>query len=331
MRQYFSIVLTFAAANMCSVPPAVAQVCDTIFIPSTGFWQVDLNWDNHRPDFDPNNLKVGCIPSGKSALIVKGICSGGANDGEACLSDSDCATPGTCVLDPDVAAKQLVVDGELLAKIATAATLTIHGNSRVDGVLHIEQTCKLLIAGDVTITGEGGILRGDWDPGFTLAPARIEAAPGAQNAKLTIKPPVGNDNSDVTTSLKLHEVWTIDVEFVNNAYVMADWGLALPGPDGKLVLQGEAKSGSGFWMSERRASGGFGVLVVDTTVTGSGTWKMDNVVEKIEINATCLNLTGNVEISAGLLEINRNLTTSGNLAMTGGSITVATGKKVNFD
>ena len=41
-------------------------------------------------------------------------------------------------------------------------------------------------------------------------------------------------------------------------------------------------------------------------------------------------VTGNVEISAGKMEINRNFTTTGNLAMTGGSITVASGKVAKF-
>jgi hypothetical protein len=52
----------------------------------------------------------------------------------------------------------------------------------------------------------------------------------------------------------------------------------------------------------------------------------------IRIDATCTGLTGDLVLSAGTLEINRNLTTTGDLNYSGtATIKVAELKEVNFN
>lgn len=53
---------------------------------------------------------------------------------------------------------------------------------------------------------------------------------------------------------------------------------------------------------------------------------------RIVFDATCTNLTGNFNLYGGILEVNHNLTTTGNLDTQGvATIKVAIGKTASFD
>ena len=312
---------TIVLAQDCETPPTICDTCWTG--PFDGVWTAtDLYWTFGEPD----NTMVACIFGTNYCVVSSGACIGGDRDGLDCADDADC--PGTgafCGLMPDATAKAVIVGASArLYLTAPPITLTL-GNatnpvdSQVDGQFHIWFGNTVKIAADHTITGVGGEITGPEHP-VHGAFGRIDG--DASRPTLTIKPdPVSGDNSDPSTSLRLHRALVVDVALVNDAYVIADHDFSgFP-----LTLQGEAKSGNGFWMAESPAE-----LIVETTITGSGTWKIDTGTT-IRVDAPLLDLSGNVELSAGTLELNRNFTTTGDLLLTGGGVILASGKTANFD
>ena len=138
---------------------------------------------------------------------------------------------------------------------------------------------------------------------------------------LTLK---GFDNSDPLTSLVVHHATVIEVELVNDAYVIANHG--------DLVLKNKEKRRSGYWIAESHAAGQVGTLKVQATVKGSGTWQINHTDAKIEFSVPCPDLTGDFDLTTGTLEVKSSITTSGNLLMTDPAvINVDMGEKAIFD
>jgi len=301
---------------------------------------------------DPAEWEYNIRVSNYATLVLNGhyTCQGGPNQGDPCTSPSDC---------------------EDWPCVETTA-------SRLTGRLHVERTATLEIANDLTIEGNGGILEGEYfttddparivgtgrltlrgdNPGFTCDagdrqgescyPDRICRGGGTcgANGKCVGGSHPG-ENCDCpggnacTGSLMVTEVWRIEVKLENDAVIMASH------PDG-ITLTGAKKTGSGLWSAF--PADGLAVLVVECEVDGDGTWALeDTATIRIEPGATCTNLTGDVNLSAGTFEVNADFDTTGdvnlsggelqlnqdfytdgNLVMTGGRITLASGKYAMF-
>ncbi|HNQ23894.1 MAG TPA: hypothetical protein PKK06_12440 [Phycisphaerae bacterium] len=83
-------------------------------------------------------------------------------------------------------------------------------------------------------------------------------------------------------------------------------------PENVMKLSTNPKSGSGVWFSKG------GLLEVDAEVSGSATWSIsDDADAVISIKADCTALTGDVDISKGLLQIDANFCTTGDLTVEG--------------
>jgi hypothetical protein len=343
---------------LLAVVPGFAQAteyCTITFDNSEedDLWQDANNWDtNVLPEEDD----VVCIPSGELA-VIQPICNGGTNDGEFCENDTDCPG-GACEADEDVKAGALKIlgttgdPGDTRVYISGLASLKLYGyytcdggtndglwcdptdpdcpsgtcvedeeSKIIEGSLHVNLGgAKLVIVNDLTIEGEESLIEGEYVNLEYSTRGRIEAASGT-NAVLTLDSTY--ENPDYPENwLCVIEAPDIAVELVNDAYILAN-------REEGLRLSGAKKSGSGYWAIGTKG-GSNGLLIVDTEVEGSGTWLL-GVAGTIEINQECSDLTGDVEISSGTLDINEYFCTSGNIEMTGGQITVAAGKEASFD
>ena len=342
-----------------------------------------------------SNQGVPCHPDKDcpDGTCDDGVCSEGSRNGQLC----DCPD-STCGGDVDVVAEAIVVGGTI--KPLAHSSLTLYGHfecvggssppntecdpegtdcqggdtceeqaSEVNGMVWWYGGSELLIANDLTIYGDGGVMRGDPD-NESAAPVTIKAAPGSNDPVLTTQGKVARDREQ---SLVLHEIWTIDVELVNNAYIVADIAHAPPN-NFAIILQGAPKRGNGVWRAEKRDGyAAYGELHVECEVEGSAKWELDGPAAKIIIadGATCTNLSGDltvsdgtfymsstfgttgeikldggrfrvdtaftsaafdVTLSGGILDVNENLATTGDLDMTSGSaIEVASGRTAVFD
>lgn len=114
------------------------------------------------------------------------------------------------------------------------------------------------------------------------------------------------------SSLVVHGSLDIQASLDNNAYVIAD--RAEP-----LILSTQAKTSSagGYWIAEQDpATQSVGHLIVNTEVSGVGTWQLvDHPNARITINTACFNLSGPVDLKNGTLDAQANFWTSGNLVM----------------
>ena len=343
MRNRISMACLLAAGLSLPASQASAQTCDTTFAPSSGnsgSWQKAANWD---PAGRPGRSDVACVPSGKTATVWPKVCAGGTSVGEACQTDGNCPS-STCVEDPDVYAKAVVIDGDVV--VTSTTSLTISHDSTIDGEIDLGYTSSLAIADDLTITGEGGIMDGESTAdGITiceLANPSIDASKvcsGGTNAGLscddagdcpsgscvTSSPTLTIQGVGGTeaTSIQLIGRWTTNVPIINNGFVESDnWESSLHPLDCGFIVAADGNGGSGTWTTSNNA-----ILTIDGSVSGASTWYPH--VGKIVISAACTSLTGDVTITQGTLVVDEDFSTTGDLASTG-TITVKSGKKAMF-
>ncbi|HNQ24889.1 MAG TPA: hypothetical protein PKK06_17550 [Phycisphaerae bacterium] len=193
---------------------------------------------------------------------------------------------------------------------------------------------ELRIAADLTIhANKGSHISGApnyMDGGYCstgLNPGKITSAVVGGN------PVEATFQTDEGTTLEVYGEIDVQAKVVNNVRfgVKPISGHALP----KMKLTGYPKSGSGVWFSQG------GALEVDVAVSGSATWSIsDDADAVISMEADCTGLTGDVDISKGLLQIDANCCTTGDLTVEGvnnhlGSdagprVWVARGKSASF-
>ena len=234
----------------------------------------------------------------------------------------------TCHVDEgeDEVCDAFQVAGEL--HLQQGSTLIIDSNSTItDGTVTVSYDATLLIDGNATITGDGGDI--------VLMNGTGAIDHHRDGGTLTIEGSCGGDPPDRDCSLTVHGYGKIKVGLVNNAFVVADACGLLPAA-GTLTLDDHAKSGSGFWMAECDAS-----LVVNVEVTGSGTWEIPagaGNVGIIRILEECTDLTGDVNLLAGTLDVDESFSTTGDLTWRSATepptdvttIDVAGGKSASF-
>jgi hypothetical protein len=300
-----AVVVVLAAALLVAGAPVVHATTYTLTpqVGSTGSWSDSGDWS---PEGGPPGAgDVAIIPAGKTVEINQ------ENEHESVgkISVGSGSPGGVIRIDPgtsltiihDAGLGSSVLDGQLL----------FSGASSPPG--------ELRISGDVTIVGEGLIRGSSVTTGLT--PGLIVSV--GQNDSLTLDDP----------DLEVRGAIEIQVPLVNNALVsVSDTG----GNGDTLSLTTTPKSGSGKWQVL------FGKLQVDVEVTGTADWEVQRGGE-IEINAACTALQGNVEVGTlekgGLLDVNANFATSGNLVIQGqggelgyvyGEIDVADGVVARF-
>lgn len=325
-------------------------------------WQDPRNW---APQV-PLPTDVACIKAGKQAKVCPiGFCGGGVEQGRCCVNDLQCPASACIPVSTDATTGGLVVEATAEAETLPNTTLTLHSDSVVYGILACRGPSKLLIDGHVTIFGVGGKIRGDLDNDVGEAFfSSIEAAPGSVSAKLTIAPhPTQGSNASRATSLRLQEVWIIKVEFENNAYVTGDIGQNMGFHNGAIILRGAPKSGTGFWIAEKRAEDGFiGKIIIDGPVTFPGpnwtigpgaAWQVNDPAAGLQIDtlASFPGLTGEIQltgqtltlntptlsgpsrfkVSGGTLKVIADFTSTVGLRVTtGGAVTVETVRRARF-
>jgi hypothetical protein len=287
----------------------------------------------------PAPAAQGQCPDGASRFAHTGYCH---ETPDPCLLPSDCDPGVNCDLNyfwnepenwsdgvPDIgvdaciengesaytvnfnaAAKSLYIDSTSEMKVGVYSNgfaLTLGDNSTIDGALHLYQNTTLYINKSLTIGGSGRVM----GHASQSEIAMIKAVGGAAYT-LTLG-----------SGVQLDTEWDVYVPLVNNGAVKAR---KLSNNLGRIKLI-EGGSGSGDWIAELG-----GTLIVDGTVTGSGDWKLVNSASStIQIDAACIGLTGDVTISAGTLDVNRNFCTTGNLTFSGDAIDVASAYKAKFD
>ncbi len=337
-----ALTITGTAASAWADPPDCTPGPNVkIFDPegTEGAWQKLDNWN---PEGEPGPNDVACIPSGHTATIYWGFCP----NGDQCYG-APC--PNECEPARHVQARQVSVDGTLT--FIPWTTLTISEDSEVNGKLEGWGRGSLLIDSDsnLTITGDGRIEAYYEEGSCALLQAIIDGAgecSGGDNDGdpcapcLSTDPCVAGGGTCVPpspyptltlqgSSLELRGRWETCLPLINNASVIADEC------QNNLIVSADGNTGSGFWIAEVDSTPyvyGPTVLQIEGSVSGSGTWKIESNA-KIVINAACTALTGDVNLShsSAMLDVNQNFSTSGNLEMTGGTITVSTGKLAAFD
>lgn len=311
MKQADLFILTILAALVAFSPSASGDPPDcsgddaTTFIPAEGSWIASANWTEGRPDADPEDLKIACIPPGKTCTIAWTV-GGTAVEAAAIYIQAD----------------EIDGRGKIFVSNDTVLTLDDYCDSWIEGDLFVEFPGGELVAdGDVTIVGNGGDIDGDDRTPEEADPK--SAILTTEGSTLTLE---GYDNGSRDTSLVVRGAFDIQADLVNNAYVIADTRTVGIINQGDLVLSDGDKSGSGYWMASYRShpdpSVGTGRLRVEVEVTGGGTWVLaDHVNSEIVFNTDCTNLTGPMTIEKGVLMINADVTTTGDLefASVGGS------------
>jgi len=129
--------------------------------------------------------------------------------------------------------------------------------------------------------------------------------------------------------LHVHGHIDLRAKTVNNALVGVNNVLGAS-VEHAMKLSTWPKSGSGEWYAND------GRLEVLVSVSGSAKWRIsgDSSEALIWINAECTDLSGNVELTQGTLDVDQNFCTSGNLTFdgrsTGTRIAVASLRSAQF-
>lgn len=292
-RSSFVMTISMGAISLVATSSSFAQECvgfDKRFLGVNGNgWHEPSNWE---PPVAPTGLQTACIPSDRTAVVEAG------------------ATPNAF-------AKTIRIEGESgnpatggNVVVESGATITLHGDSVINGSMKLKGDATLFInptLSSMTITGDGGEIKGDTEGGPTFTPAIIDNV-GTQNKGLIIT----GATSERTRSLVVRGGLDIRVNLNNKAYVVADK------KNNPLLLSVVAKKVGigGFWIAERDPdhAGGYGTLKVNASVKGGGQWTLvDHHICTIEFNAPCQSLTGDFFIEKGSVDVNDNLITTGNL------------------
>ncbi len=318
-RKFLTMFTAVIVAALSGPAWAVPYDCDdattTFTGPQYGAWQYADFWSDGVPDASD----IACVPSDKEAEINVGVCDGGTNDGIACNTDGICEGGGTCDLsaDDDVVAQAIVVDGIL--HLVNLATLTISDDSDVDGVFEMYNAATLLIGASLTITGNGGQM-GMIQSACGWGDPRIESV-SAGGYTLTLDSTTAT-YSDLTLMGRMY----IDVKVVNQARVLANYHENLP-LDFPVTLAKDDNTGPGEWMVESSVGVADCRMIFDGSVTGAGTFTV-GTESYMDFNDASTSLTGDFDVD-GYLRIYQNVTTSGDMDLTG-QIDVAANKIASF-
>lgn len=289
LSRIVTILAVCAAAQSTFAQPS----CETTFTPlvgNSGYWDDDDNWTVQEPD----STLVACIPPGKTAIVKNYNGTPYVANAEAIWIKADGSSRGKVTLEYET-------------------QLKLYDDSQIDGDLQLNfPEAMLTPQADLTITGDGGaIVGGSW---YNLDESIYSPLiNGSYTLTLECDPQGGGSLSECVV-VRGHV--DIAAPLVNNAYVIADNQHTGPGVSkGNLRLSTNGKSGSGYWIASNNASWGtVGHMVVDVSVTGSGTWVLaDHAGAKITVNTALTGLTGDVQVHKGTLNLNANFTTTGDL------------------
>lgn len=283
-----TIVATVAAAILMIAAPVMAQVTYT-FNPTVGC----ENWDD-ADHWTPNTGPPGATDK---AIIL---------DGDIVHVDTLIASGGDEVGELDVQG-----DGQVVIKWNCRLTLHAEDTSTVEGLIIFrrieggEPRGELKIDGDVTVNGVNGTgviagaRNGFVTPQFcwTLGPGRV----------------FGTAGSSLTIGDELQMLGTLDieVELINNGTVGIDteWGSGAH----TMRLMTNDKSGTGDWFTE------YGEIIVSVDVDTSGKWTVNQatggILAEIQLDHA-LNVTGDLTVDGGLLDVNETFCTTGKITFT---------------
>lgn len=195
------------------------------------------------------------------------------------------------------------IDGDGLDNHTNALQFATPGTSvwlrtdvTMNGEVNLENPSTLYIDGDLTIAGDGAGLRGDCDPLDCAFSSRIEPArfcnggetPGktcetgadcpngscdAGQASLRIATAPGGVSTIRARSLLLRERWIVNLDFINDAFVVADISEAGANETGTIQFTGPSLSGTGQYIAEKRAFPSTfdpGSILIDTVLHIAG-------------------------------------------------------------
>ncbi len=295
-------VVSFTAWSVAVPPDCGAQNATTFTGLVDNDWDDDGNWDNGTPNPD----KIACIPPEQSVVIdrVHGhagelfIKSDGPTIGRVTVfGDDDQGDPGS---------------------------ITLYGNSTLNGKLVLASSGTLTIDGELTLEGTGELVLISELPLINFAvvegtnSSAVLTLSGANAGSWT--PDQWDDRAN---TLVLTGGGEINVTLVNQAHVVTINEEGHPlwagfGVDRELTIN-RPSSGDGFWIAEldpNAPRADLGILDVQATVTGSGTWVVASDSEaEIRINSPLTNLTGDVLVYNGTFLVRENFTTQGNFTI----------------
>jgi len=320
----FAAVLGFSTAVFAEDPITCNELNATTFEPegAEGSWFKPGNWSYDVPD----STKIACISSDKTAIIRPYICIGGEHDGEICPFPVPC--PEECGPSPLAQAGRIrinasgtvIVDGD-----SHPANFKLYGDSTVDGELRLFSSPTLYINGQITFDGSGDIVLLQENTNNDLPTIEGQGELTLEGACAESCSPDEWAEEYRDDNLVLSGAGVIDIALDNDAHVVATHERA-------LTIKKQAY-GNGFWIAEPGEQTA-GVLDIDIdidTVTGSGTWVVaGHSTAEIRINTACTDLTGDFLVYNGTLLLSEDFDTDGNLVMTGGTITLASGKYAMF-
>lgn len=312
-RKLFSRIT--AAAIAMTLPAlagtawAVDPACDKLFTLSSGTvgdWAEPSNWD---PSGIPDDTEGACIPSGLTAEAIEveveakslWVKTGGSGDGHLHLGGN----------------------------LTNVGTITLYADSRVDGEIHMEYYCHIIVDGVWTMDGTGVIEMHPFSG--TIYPGFAKNGTGTHGITFGGEAPLGTCASPggANDPLLIFGGGEIEVKYTNNAVFRADhsafpFELASPG------------NGTGFFIAREGTGGNVGKLEFAAGFSGSGTLcAIGHANAEIEINNAMTGLTGDVFVHGAKMTINQNFKTTGDVEIKADGraaiITVAAGKTADFN
>ena len=236
------------------------------------------------------------------------------------LADCDCESPWiidygeTCVLSADCTVERLTISygGRLYTG---SHTLTITG----DGGLTICFGGKLIVDGAGTVVLNGG--------GTSPLNGRIELQVSGSTLRF-------EDNSVTLSGIGYVEGQSngarIEIAAENSPGISLISSINIVGALEIAGLSADGKTTGTFTNSDivhaDGASGDKRITVESGTIDGSGTWQVSHSDAEIQFDVAATGLSGTFDIDAGTLDINEDVTTTGDLEFSGGTIEVAATK-----
>lgn len=319
--RYFIISLALIVGVLVFASPTLGDPpdCDKTFDPigSSGDWEVDANWD---PEGEPGATDFVCIPDDKTARIWQ--------------------------YDSAVANGVLIEDGSMIdleGDGAHPASLTIHGDSWIDGRLFVYSGPTITFVGDRTVYGNGTIeLNPEFNYMYPTIAGQIGPAPEYEAPKLTLEGACSTSCTedqwdDQDDTLVLSGGAAIDIELVNNAHVVTSSTYLVAGDKDIILEITEEASGNGFWVAQKGSySNDICILDIKDVVTGSGRFVVaTDAACDIRINYGLTNLTGAFLVYQGRLVVNQNVSVLADLTFedrgSDPKIIVAAGKVAKFN
>lgn len=262
---------------------------------TSGDWTQNADWENNDA---PDAGDDVCIETGKTVTIPAAW-----TEGPALARSINIQPPSG-----QMAGGILIVEAEF--GVGTQE-LTLTADSRVDGLLRLEGKLNIDPSSELEtleIIGNGGEIR---------MSDRADIRGVNSNDVLII---TGDTPGSRSTSLSVTGGGIITVELVNDAYVIANL------PSLSLDLDTNDKSGTadGHWMAQEcddvayPSCTGAGNLKISVAITGEASWIIQGhddakiFLSPLGVDIDC---DGDVLITDGILELNKNFTTTGDLTI----------------